>query len=320
MGRMSASARADRAAHEPSQVALSRPSGEHPLRVLDLFSGIGGFSLGLDRAGGFVTAAFCEINPFCRRVLAKHWPGVPCYDDVRTLTAATLAADGVKPNCIVGGFPCQDLSRANGVWSSRPGLEGARSGLWSEYARLIREILPDLVVVENVPDLRVAGLATVLSDLAACGYDAEWDCLPATFAGGRHPRERLWLVSYPSSKRLDGEHGQGKPQGHARRVIDALTWSEPHSSATTDWVSEPAVPRVVDGVSAGMDRAERVARTKALGNAVVPQIPELIGRAILAAIADTHPEGGDGTEIAAPFMSSGGAKQSPNPSIQSTTP
>jgi DNA (cytosine-5)-methyltransferase 1 len=256
------------------------------LRVLSLFAGIGGFDLGLERTAGSRTVAFCEIDPFCRRVLAKHWPGVPCYHDVRKLTAARLAADGIKPNCIVGGFPCQDISRANGVWSSRPGLEGARSGLWSEFARLIREVRPDLIVLENVPDLRSAGLATVLSDLAACGYDAEWDCLPATFAGGRHPRERLWLVSYPSSERLDGEHREGQPQRHAGRVFDALTWSEPYSAATTDWVSEPAVPRVVDGFSAGMDRAERVGRTRALGNAVVPQIPELIGRAILASLAE----------------------------------
>lgn len=148
------------------------------LRVLSLFAGIGGFDLGLERTGGFKTVAFCEIDPFCQKVLAKHWPGVPCYNDVRTLTAERLAADGIIPDCIVGGFPCQDLSRANSVWSSRPGLGGERSGLWSDYARLIREIRPAIVILENVPDICASGLGTVLRDLAAIGYDAEWGTYP----------------------------------------------------------------------------------------------------------------------------------------------
>src|SRR5579872_6873575 len=93
------------------------------VNVLDLFSGIGGFSLGLERAG-MRTVAFCEVNDFCRRVLAKHWPSVPCYDDVRTLTADRLRADGIAPDIICGGFPCQDLSVAQGA--SREGLGGKR--------------------------------------------------------------------------------------------------------------------------------------------------------------------------------------------------
>ena len=105
------------------------------LRVLDLFSGIGGFSLGLERTGGFETVAFCEIEPFPRRVLAKHWPEVPQYDDVRTLTAARLAADGIAVDVITGGFPCQDISLAG----KGAGLAGSRSGLWSEIARLSGE-------------------------------------------------------------------------------------------------------------------------------------------------------------------------------------
>src|SRR4051812_11985953 len=113
------------------------------MNVLDLFSGIGGFSLGLERAG-FKTVAFCEIDPFCRRILEKHWPHVPCYDDVKTLTADRLAADGIAPDVICGGFPCQDLSLAQGA--SRAGLDGERSGLWSEYARIIREVRPRYVI------------------------------------------------------------------------------------------------------------------------------------------------------------------------------
>jgi DNA (cytosine-5)-methyltransferase 1 len=134
-----------------------------PLRVLSLFAGIGGFDLGLERTGGFKTVAFCEIEPSARRVLAKHWAGVAIYDDVRTLTASRLAADGLAPDCIVGGFPCQDISTAG----RGEGIEGERSGLWSQYARLIGELRPRYVIVENVSALLGRGLDRVLGDLAS---------------------------------------------------------------------------------------------------------------------------------------------------------
>src|SRR3954469_20173895 len=134
------------------------------MRVLDLFSGIGGFSLGLERAG-MRTVAFCEIEPYCRAVLAKHWPHVPCYTDIRELTAARLAADGIGVDVICGGFPCQDIS----VAGKGAGLAGERSGLWFEYARLIGEIRPRYVVVENVAALLVRGMDDVLGSLATFG-------------------------------------------------------------------------------------------------------------------------------------------------------
>lgn len=131
------------------------------MNVLDLFSGIGGFSLGLERAG-MRTVAFCEINPFCQRVLAKHWPTVPCYDDIRTLTAERLAANAatgdIQIDVICGGFPCQDVSFAG----RRAGLDGERSGLWFEYARLVSEIRPKIIIVENTPGLLSLGMGTVL--------------------------------------------------------------------------------------------------------------------------------------------------------------
>ncbi len=105
-------------------------------RLLDLFSGIGGFSLGLERSGGFKTVAFCEVEPFCVKVLNKHWPEVPVYGDIRELNADRLAADGIAVDAICGGFPCQDISMAG----KGAGIEGERSGLWSEYARLIGEL------------------------------------------------------------------------------------------------------------------------------------------------------------------------------------
>jgi DNA (cytosine-5)-methyltransferase 1 len=156
-------------------------------RVLSLFAGIGGFDLGLERAGGFETVAFCEIDPFCRKVLAKHWPDVPCYEDVRELTSERLAADGIAVDVITGGFPCQDISIAG----KRAGMaKGTRSGLWSECKRLVGELRPQFALFENVPNL-LSGpseqpggwFATILSDLASLGFDAEWHYLPASFVG-----------------------------------------------------------------------------------------------------------------------------------------
>jgi DNA (cytosine-5)-methyltransferase 1 len=279
------------------------------LRVLDLFSGIGGFSLGLERTGGFETVAFCEIEPFPRRVLAKHWPGVPIYDDVRTLTADTLRRDGIAIDCITGGFPCQDIS---GAGQQAGIVEGSRSGLWSEIARLTSELRPPFVIVENVANLlsgpsdRPGGwFGRVLGDLAELGYDAEWENIPASALGAPHRRERIWLVAYPSEVRCDAGwpeqslqgiglarqallayagslHGEGKFTGSAhsqRRQGSFKRPAGPRGDGFGRWSTQPNVGRVAHGVP---DRAHRLA---ALGNAVVPQIPELIGRAILEARA-----------------------------------
>jgi DNA (cytosine-5)-methyltransferase 1 len=356
------------------------------LNVLDLFSGIGGFSLGLESTGGFKTVAFCEIDRYCQRVLAKQWPGVRIYDDIRTLTATALRRDGIAIDVIAGGFPCQDLSHAG----KRVGIEGARSGLWSEYARLIGELRPRYAIVENVTGLLSLGMGTVLGDLAEIGFDAVWDCVPACAVGAPHRRDRVWLVAYPgrrggecargsqnlagASGAAEGEGLQRQRRGHAARhrseaVADAHRgrqqglgisehrelesacgdladgcgssgrWSRPDvadasgsklqiwsgssscrqtliggrrlgdgSDAMADaseqrlptpeqeallgegwrferravaergwWGAEPDVGRVAHGVPA------RVDRLKSLGNAVVPQIPKLIGEAIIKA-------------------------------------
>lgn len=246
------------------------------LRVLDLFSGIGGFSLGLERTGGFETVAFCEIEEFPRRVLAKHWPEVPCYHDVRDLTAARLAADGIAVDVICGGFPCQDISLAG----KGAGLDGERSGLWSEYARLIGELRPTLVFVENVAALLARGLDRVLGDLAAVGYDAWWEVVPASDIGALHRRERLWLQAYPNTNGV-------RPQ--RIRPFASRAWSEQQFARLVQDQLRVSVPSgksggVVDGVP------DRMGSLKGFGNAVVPQIPELIGRAILVSLASNQSE------------------------------
>lgn len=238
------------------------------LRVLSLFAGIGGFDLGLERTGGFETVAFCEINTKARAILAKHWPDVPCYDDVRTLTARSLAADGIFPNVIAGGFPCQDISSQG----ARAGLVGDRSGLWFEMVRLGRELRPDFFVVENVAELLLNGFGDVLGSLASIGYDAEWDCIPAGTIGAPHLRDRIWIIAYPSEK--PGLHESDAWQT-AKRLLDHPTYWQ-----ANPWdASAPAVCRVDDGIPGRVDRTEQ------LGNSLVPQIPELIGNAVLESLA-----------------------------------
>ena len=238
------------------------------LRVLDLFSGIGGFSLGLERSGGFETVAFCEIEDFPRRVLAKHWPGVPIYDDVRTLSADTLARDGIAVDVICGGFPCQDIS----INGNGQGLEGERSGLWFEYARLVGELRPQFVIMENVAELLARGFGNVVGSLAALGYDAEWNCIRASRVGLPHHRDRVWLVAYPTGKRFQG-------RGQDGTIVRTETLP---LSKIRDAIPARFVTHGHDGIPRRVVRS--VGAIKALGNAVVPQIPELIGRAIMQAV------------------------------------
>ena len=184
------------------------------MKVLDLFAGIGGFTLGLERAG-FETVAFCEIDPYAQKVLRKNWPEVPIYDDVRTITADRLAADGIGVDVITGGFPCQDISTAG----RQAGIEGERSGLWSECARLLGEIRPKYAIFENVTNLLNGDggdwFKRVLGDISAIGYDAEWHCIPASAIGAHHHRDRVWIIAYPNS---DSESGRSL---NARKVQSA---------------------------------------------------------------------------------------------------
>jgi len=278
------------------------------LRHLDLFSGIGGFSLGLERTGGFQTVAFCDSDKKTHLVLKKHWPNVPIFDDVSTLKGKDLGTVEI----ITGGFPCQDLS----VAGKGAGLAGARSGLWWQFHRLIEETQPKYVIAENVAVLRSRGLDQVLRSLHQIGYDAEWHCIPASAVGAPHQRDRIWIVAYPNG---DDRRSGSSAEPHQRQAWmesrrsgerfsereteQALAYSEsvglegfgirtigteqkeslPTRSScivrainkSDFWEVEPQLGRVADGIP------NRVDRLKQLGNSLVPQIPELIGYAIL---------------------------------------
>lgn len=176
------------------------------MRIGSLFSGIGGLELGLEWAGVGRAVWQVERDEWCRGILARHWPDAERFDDVLSVGARNLA----PVDLICGGFPCQDLSFAG----KGAGLSGARSGLWFEYARIVRELRPRFVVVENVSALLARGVDTVLGDLAEAGYDAEWRCIRASDVGAPHRRERLFIVAY----RVGGLQG-GEPTGSTSRSI-----------------------------------------------------------------------------------------------------
>ena len=295
------------------------------LRVLDLFSGIGGFSLGLERTGGFRTVAFCEIEPFPRKVLAKHWPDIPIFEDVRNLHAQDLP----EPIDIVcGGYPCQPFS----VAGKRKGAADDRH-LWPEIARLLRELdaagrKPAWCLFENVAGHVNMGLDQVLSDLESQGYTVWPLIIPACSVNAPHRRDRLWIIANSPCPMLNRGRNKGEARGHeftnsgcdaanpnieglAKReeqptwekqptversciaITDAeskqtrgifFPWFSPNlehggywGRQTKEWTTEPPVCCGDDGIP------DRVARLKSLGNAVVPQVVEVIGRAILKA-------------------------------------
>lgn len=228
-------------------------------RVLDLFSGIGGFSLGLERTGGFETVAFCEIDPFCRKVLAKHWPNVRQYDDVRELTADRLRSDGIVVDVICGGFPCQPFSTASA--GKRRGVSDDRH-LWPEMLRLVSECDPDWVIGENVVGIESMALRQVVSDLEGSGYQVAPPLeIPACAVGHDHKRSRYWFLAHSNLCQ--------EPRCPVHAKAQVLSWSD----YDADGMGE------ADGISSRLDRR----RMESLGNAVVPQIPEIIGRAILQA-------------------------------------
>ena len=263
------------------------------MNVLDLFSGIGGFSLGLERAG-MRTVAFCEIEPYCRAVLRKHWPNVPIFEDIRTLTADDITE---TVDVICGGFPCQDISGAG----AQAGLnQGTRSGLWSELVRLIDEIRPQYAIVENVTNLlngpseqHGKWFGRVLGDLAEIGYDAEWECIFSQDVGVPQSRPRVYIVAYPSLQNCKPlfsqipEHVEGYRAWLDAKGGEHADLDNENSGSCTlsvlgniEWAAVPNRERSGNNerLSLGLDRY------KGLGNSVTPQIPEIIGKAIMQQI------------------------------------
>ena len=303
---------------------------------LDLFSGIGGFALAA-RWAGFETIGFCEIDKYAQKVLKKNFPGVPIYDDVTKLKGSQFK----DIYLLTGGFPCQDISIAG----KGAGIEGERSGLWSELHRIISEVRPKYALVENVPALTFRGGTRVIGDLTEIGYDCEWQIVGADDVGAPHRRKRIWIVAYANgnsksnvpinedqrcrklgeegdvaypkhsadrtnggkkreeesvqginrqegcsglsggtgsdtrdvahskSKRVEGCRTSGEQESHTHGQA-GLSLCQSERSRAANWLPEPSVGRVVNGLP------NRVDRLKGLGNAIVPQVAYEIMRCL----------------------------------------
>lgn len=251
------------------------------MKLIDLFAGIGGFSLAAHWMG-WETLAFVEWAEYQQKVLAKNFPGVAIYGDVREFDG-TIYKDSADIIC--GGFPCQDVSTAGtGI-----GIEGERSGLWSELLRIVCEIRPKYVVVENVAVLLKRGIWRVLGQLSEVGYDAEWRVFSACELGFPHSRERVFLVAYPCGKpRTFGVLNRYCTEVSGRDKVPqkwGSDWFKPEMASSADSIfsawqkqfSASPIVRVDDGISNVVDRL------KSTGNAIVPQIAFEIFKAIEAA-------------------------------------
>lgn len=231
-----------------------------------LFAGIGGFDLGFERAG-MVCKWQVEIDDYASKVLAKHWPNVHRERDIRECGKHNLEAVDV----ICGGFPCQDISYA-GLGA---GLDGERSGLFFEAIRLVCELRPRIVVLENVAALLTRGLDRVLGTLAEIGFDAEWESLPSSAFGLYHERDRVFIAAYRAGSiqsMFTESRAEWRAQFQHRRLAGC---AQARRVATTGsrMEGEPSVACLVHGIPDGLG--------KGLGNAVVPQVAEWIGRRIV---------------------------------------
>lgn len=256
------------------------------LKVLDLFSGIGGFSLGLQATNEFETIAFCEIDPFCQKVLKKHWPNVPIFNDITKLGEGELNGLG-KVDVICGGFPCQDISCAG----KGAGIHAARSGLWWEMLRIIRLVRPRYVLAENVSALLIRGIDEVLGSLSEIGYNAEWQILRASNLGLPHERERVFIIAYPKGKRLDEDvfsqriykesNRQGQ-WGHFPSIylpVFGRSYPEISRLIRGDNGLSPRLDGCIDSKKGPVDKIQ--SRVKALGNSIAPRMATYIAECVL---------------------------------------
>jgi DNA (cytosine-5)-methyltransferase 1 len=238
------------------------------ITIGSLFSGIGGLDLAVESVTGGRVAWQCERDKYARSVLARHWPGLPIFEDIKKLH------DAPAVDALCGGFPCQDISLAG----NRGGIKhGEKSGLWREFARIIREVRPRYVFLENVAAITSAGLDAVLGDLATCGFNAEWGCLRACDIGAPHIRNRWFLFGWLANSDRAGRWVRGRQpreRHHSDRGSAPMAWppgfrdDEGWRRWQRDGLSAPVIRRGPDGFPAGLDVPKQL---RCLGNAVVPQ-------------------------------------------------
>jgi len=252
------------------------------MRLLDLFSGIGGFSYAAETLiGGYETVAFCEMDEFCQKVLKKHWPQVPIFDDVRTLDASRLG----RIDIVTGGYPCQPFSQAG----RRQGEEDERH-LWPEMLRIIKSCQPRYVLAENVAGHVTMGLDQVLTDLEDQGYTTRPIIVPACAKNAPHRRDRVWIIGQlTTNTNNEGLQGHGKHRQVEREQREKqFAKNSLQNEHRTNRKFEQRVGDMADGLSRGLLRhfdrepehiprvttgeKDRAKKLKALGNSIVPQV------------------------------------------------
>lgn len=239
------------------------------MRVGSLFSGAGLGDLGLSWAG-FEHSWFCEVDEYARKVLSLRWPGIPIYGDIQELDFSKIE----KVDLLAGGFPCQDISEAG----TGEGLNGKRSGLWFEFKRAISVLRPKFILIENSARLTDRGLDTILCNLAALRYDAEWQCIPASAFGLPHKRDRIWIIAYPMRYGMEGLRKAVDPfKVRQRRESCAKDLPEVFANPLTSGkrFPQPLVRRMDDGNNA------RVDRLRCIGNGQIPYCTYALGQRII---------------------------------------
>lgn len=236
------------------------------MKVLSLFSGIGGIDLGLEWAG-MTTIGQVEIDGFCNTILERHWPSVKRWTDIRELAAATVIDAIGRPDVIAGGFPCQDISAVG----RGKGIDGERSGLWREMFRLIRELQPTWVLIENSPHIRTKGIDTILDALEGEDYTGWPLVVGADLAGAPQKRERMWLLAYSNSKLV-----REQPRRWGRQKGEETSFAFPIGPGFEQYEWEK--PRIKPRVGTAIDGLPCKLAYRAIGNSVVPQIPYVIGK------------------------------------------
>jgi DNA (cytosine-5)-methyltransferase 1 len=272
--------------HAKSDSSVVNPTGirNQKLTFGSLFAGIGGMDLGLERAG-MECGWQVEIDGFCRGVLERQWPNVKRHGDITGVHGSELG----WVNGIAAGFPCQDVSHAG----KQAGIDGSRTSLYREVIRIFRCLRPDWLLLENVSGLLDGGIGRVLGDLAKIGCDAEWDCYRTSDFGSPSVRERVFILAYPASYRLEGNGQQvlQRPNSWASEALDAWNGS---SSPFREWrklLAEPRIIRVAGGFAKRVDQPKL--RLKAIGNYVSPVVVEWIGRRIMESCLSTlHSDSG----------------------------
>lgn len=279
------------------------------MKVLDLFSGIGGFSLGLQEAG-METVAFCEIEPFCQKVLSKNFPNIPIFQNIKTLTKEKINEFTDRIDLVCGGFPCQPYSTAG----KQKGRNDDRD-LWPEMFRVIKETRPAWVIGENVANFVGMEFTRTKTDLESIGYRVLPFVIPACAVGAQHRRNRVWIIAHLNSAELreqsrrsggPSREGSGKPRGDgqeesfadidsngfgreanasekedSKRNWESYRWTEASFNFGNWWEDKSNVGRIVHGLSTEMDGYRRD-RIKSLGNSIVPQIAYIIGKQIIS--------------------------------------